>query len=131
MKKIRIMTAVAAALLMIAAAVFADQIYSRVIVTNGATTGASRWTNGVAYSSIELARIWTVASTAASNDLTVVRITADGLYTQAVGTVSVLSSAGNTATFTGKYLKYGDKLATSSSIATGSTIMVEYLISKP
>ena len=130
MKKFRIMTAIFA-IALIATAVFADTIYSRAIITNGTTTGASRWTNQVQYSSIELARIWAVASTAASNDLTIVRVTSDGLYTQAVGTVSVLSSAGNTDTFTGKYLKYGDKLACSSTTATGSTLMVEYLISEP
>lgn len=104
----------------------AASVYDRSTAALGSTTGTAVWTNGWKYSAIELKRIWIVNPLVASNNVAVTRITSDNTYTQTVGTVAVLSSAGNTASFTAAFLKYGDKLAFSSDISTGSTVMVEY-----
>jgi hypothetical protein len=105
--------------------VLAGQVYDR--ATKTLTAGAGTWTNTVQYSAIKLARIWIEASTKAANTVTVTRVTSDGTYTQAVGSVAFTSgSKGNTATFTAGYLKYGDKLAFSSGAASNSVAIIEY-----
>lgn len=115
-------------MIIMTAAVYAASVYDRSVATIGTSTGTAVWTNTWKYSAIELKRIWILDPLVASNTVTVTRISSDNTYTQAVGTVAVLSSAGNTASFTAGYLKYGDRLAFSSGISTGSTVMVEYEI---
>jgi hypothetical protein len=39
-------------------------------------------------------------------------------------------SKGNTATFTAAYLKYGDKLAFSSGLASNSVAVIDYIVEK-
>lgn len=112
--------------MIITAAVYAANVYDRSVVTLGTTTGTATYTNTWKYSALELKRIWVEGSLIASNNVTVTRISSDGVYTQACGTVNVRSGAGNTPTFTAAFLKYGDKLAFASDISTGATVMVEY-----
>lgn len=109
-----------------AAALYAANVYDRSVVTLGTTTGSAVYTNVWKYSALELKRIWVENPLVSSNNVTVNRISADGVYTQSCGTISVRSGAGNTASFTAAYLKYGDKLAFASDISTGATVMVEY-----
>lgn len=127
MKKIfKFVLALMVLLSIMTVAVYAASVYDRSVVTIGTSTGSGVWTNTWKYSAIELKRIWVINPLVASNNVAVTRITSDNTYTQTVGTVAVLASAGNTASFTAAFLKYGDKLAYSSDISTGSTVMVEY-----
>jgi len=127
-KTLKLLTAALfiALVMCIATLVLAGQVYDR--STSTLTDGSGSWTNTVQYSAIKLVRIWVEASTVAANTVTVTRVTADGTYTnQAVGTVAFTSgSAGNTATLTAAYLKYGDILTFSSGTASNSVAMIEY-----
>lgn len=101
----------------------AGQVYDRDTAAVS-TAGAATWTNTYQYAAIKLARIWIVDCARAADTVTVVRVTSDGLYTQAVGTVTVAANTGNQATFTAGYLKPSDKLVFTAS--TSSTAMVEF-----
>ena len=117
------------AILCLVGVVLAGSVYDR--ATKTLTLGAGTWTNTVPYAAIELKRIWIEASVSARNTATVTRVTSDGTYTQAVGTVAFTSgSKGNTATFTAAYLKYGDKLAFSSGLASNSVAVIDYIVEK-
>ena len=128
MKSLKFIVSLVLLVIVMSAAAYAASVYDRSVQSLGTTTGSAVWTNTWKYSAVELKRIWVVNPLVASNNVTVTRITSDNVYTQAVGTVAVLSSAGNTASFTAGFLKYGDKLAFSSDISTGSTVMVEYQV---
>ena len=126
-KTLKLLTAALfiALVMCIATLVLAGQVYDR--STSTLTAGSGSWTNTVQYSAIKLARIWIQSSTAEANTVTVSRVTSDGTYTQSVGTVAFTSgSAGNTATLTAAYLKYGDILTFSSGTASNSVAMIEY-----
>lgn len=101
----------------------AGQVYDRDTAAVS-TAGAATWTNTYQYAAIKLARIWIVDCARAADTVTVVRVTSDGLYTQAVGTVTVAANTGNQATFTAGHLKPYDKLVFTAS--TSSTAMVEF-----
>lgn len=110
-----------------AAVVYAAPVYDRSVVALGTATGTAQWTNTWKYSAIELKRIWILDSLATNATLTATRITADGTYTQAVGTVSSGAlTYGSTSSFTAAHLKYGDRLPLSSSATTGAVVMIEY-----
>ena len=111
---------------------YAGDVYSRGTATLGTSTGTGVFTNTIAYSALDLKRIWVQASLATNATVTVNRITSDGVYTQSVGSVATATAtSGSTASFTAAYLKYGDQLTFSSSATTGATVMVEYLIQQP
>jgi hypothetical protein len=113
-----------------AATAHADPIYQRDVVTIATTPGTATWTNTNAYASLELQRIWIERSLVATDTQTVKRVTSDGVYTQAVGTVAIATSMGNTASLTASFLKYGDKLTFTGTAATGSVAIVEYKLSR-
>ena len=61
----------------------------------------------------------------------VTRVLVDNTYTQAVVTIGSAAGASSTTnTFTADRLKLGDKLAFTSSPATGATIVIEYEVQK-
>lgn len=120
MKKIASLIVVLAALICVARA---GQVYDRDTAAVS-TAGSATWTNTAQYAAIKLARIWIVDSARAADTVTVVRVTSDGLYTQAVGTVTVAASTGNQATFTAGFLEPLDKLVFTAS--TSSTAMIEF-----
>ncbi|MEI6166002.1 MAG: hypothetical protein WCS52_02300 [bacterium] len=126
MKSLKFIVSLVLLVIVMSAAAYAASVYDRSVQSLGTTTGSAVWTNTWKYSAVELKRIWVVNPLVASNNVAISRISADNVYTQTVGTVAVLSSAGNTASFTAGFLKYGDKLLFSSDISTGSTVMVEY-----
>ncbi len=102
----------------------AGQVYDRetVTITN---TGTADWTCDVDYSAVKLVRVWAVSSLATSNNLAIVRVTSDGLYTQTVGSVTGPAPA-STASFIATYLAPGDILRVTSTPATGGVVQVEY-----
>lgn len=106
----------------------ADAVYSRATNTLATTTGAATWTNTQQYAALELKRIWVASDLGTTSTVTVNRITADGVWTQAVGTVTCSAGAGSTTSFTAAYMKGQDKLAFTSSSATGAVVMVEYVV---
>lgn len=124
MKKFNIIAAVA--LMIAVGSALAGSVYDRATKALSASAGTGTWTNTVQYSALNLKRIWIESSLNATSVVTVTRITSDGAYTQAVGSVTCTSSAGSTASFTAAYLKYGDMLYFSSSPGTGATAIVEY-----
>jgi hypothetical protein len=108
----------------------ADGVYDRSIVTVSTTAGTATFTNTVPYAAIELKRIWVERSLAAIDTQTVTRVTSGGVYTQAVGSVTIASSSGSTASFTASYLKYGDMLKFVGTVGTGSVAVVEYEVQR-
>jgi hypothetical protein len=117
-----------AALAVAGAVALAGQVYDRqaITITN---TGTADWENEVPYAAIKLVRVWQLSSLATSNNLTIVRVTADGLYTQTVGSITGPAPA-STATFTAGYLSPGDILRVTSTPATGGVVQVEYEVQK-
>ncbi len=114
---------IAAGLLAVAA--IAGQVYDRATADSD-NDGVATWTNEADYAAIKLARVWVQSAIVATDVVTVVRTTADGLYTQAVGSVTCAASAGSTATFTASYLAAGDILTATGANTTNYTLMVEY-----
>jgi len=98
------------------------------VITNGTATGTAVWTNTARYATIDLKRIWVERSLVANDTVTVNRVTADNVFTQAVGTVAVTSSKGNTSSFTAEYLKYGDMLPFAGTASTGAVIVIDYVV---
>lgn len=124
MKKL-INIGMAVAVLSLMGIAHAGAVYDRTTVTIPAA-GSATWTNGKDYSALKLVRIWQVAATA-SNDIAVARITADGIYTQTVGTITGAATVPNsTASFTAGYLGVGDQLSFVSTPGTGGVVMIEY-----
>lgn len=106
--------------------VYADPVYDRKVVTISTTAGTATFTNTEAYASIALKRIWIERSLIAVNTQTISRVTSDGVYTQSVGSVTTASNSGSTASFTAGYMKYGDKLTFTPTVATGAVAVIEY-----
>lgn len=119
------------AFLALTAVVLAGAVYDRSTVTLGTATGTATWTNTWKYSAVELKRLWVIGGLAAADTCTVARVSSDNLYTQSVGTVTVAANAGNTASFTAAYLKYGDKLTFAGTATTGGTVLIEYEVQQP
>jgi hypothetical protein len=128
-KKIRMLTALAIVGL-IAGIAFAGQVYGRAVKTLSVTAGSGTWTNSSLYAAIELKRIWSDFNRSAANTVTVTRVTSDNTYTGAVGSIVTAAGVGSTASFTAAYLQDGDKLVFASTIATGSTVIIEYEVQK-
>ena len=118
---------VVATLLVVAivAAAVAGSVYDRATKTIP-NTGSTVWTNTTKYAALELKRIWIEGNKNATSTVTVTRVTSDGTYTQAVGTVACTGNKGSTATFTAAYLANGDKLAFANGVTTGATAIIEY-----
>lgn len=121
MKKIMFMLAAAGITVAVA---LAGQVYDRqtVTITN---TGTADWENEVPYAAIKLVRVWQLSSLATSNNLTIQRVTADGMYTQTVGSI-IGPAPASTSSFTAGYLAPGDILRVTSTPATGGVVQVEY-----
>jgi len=118
-----------ALLALMAIIVVAGSVYDRDTVT--LTAGSGTWTNDEPYAALALKRIWIEGSTVEANTVTVTRVSADGTYTQAVGSVTFASgSAGNTATLTAAYCKFGDVISFDSAVNSNSTAMIEYEVQK-
>jgi hypothetical protein len=106
--------------------VMAGQVYDRTEVTLDTTTGTVDWENTYDYSAVKLARVWALSSlSSAGATVSVVRVSADGLYTQAVASITgTLPSS--SATFTAAYLKPGDILRLTSTPTTGAVAQIEF-----
>lgn len=126
MKRFNINIIVGLMLAMVALAAIAGSVYDRDTKALGASTGTATWTNTYKYAAIVLKNVWIQNCLVAVGTVTVSRVTSDGTYTQAVGTVTTAANAGNTTSFTASYLKAGDMLTFSSAPATGSTAMIEF-----
>ena len=115
------------------AVAFAGNVYDRTTKALGASTGVATWTNDYKYAAVELKRIWIESSLTGGTTVTVTRVTSDGTYTQAVGTVALtgVNSNGSTASFTANYLANGDMLKFASAVATGSTAIIEFEAGMP
>ena len=113
------------------APVQAADVYERIVLTNGTATGALTWTNTAKYVAVDLKRIWVERSLSAADTVTVKRVTSGGSFTQAVGTVTVAASVGNTSSFTAEYLKGGDMLTFLSTATTGSVIVADVVYQNP
>jgi len=121
MKKLMLASAIAA---ITAAVTMAGQVYDRqtVEITD---TGTAEWVNDVPYSALKLVRLWKLTSAVGTNTINVVRISADGLYTQTVASIAGPAPANSTA-FSAGYLLPGDVLRFTASPATNGVIQVEY-----
>ena len=104
--------------------VWAGSVYDREWKT--ITSGSAIWTNTRPYAAVQLTRIFVYGSTAATNSITITRVTSGTLSTQTVGSVTLAARAGNTASFTAANMKYGDTLVFSSVLASNATAMVEF-----
>ena len=131
MQKNRIGMLIALAIVgLVAGIAVAGQVYGRAVKTLSVTAGSGTWTNSSLYAAIELKRIWSDFNLSAANTVTVTRVTSDNTYTGTVGTIVTASGVGSTASFTAAYLNDGDKLVFASTIATGSTVIIEYEVQK-
>ncbi len=121
------------AALLVPAKARASDVYNRTVITNTATSFI--WTNTARYVALDLKRVWVERSLVATDTGTVKRITADGLYTQAVCTVAIASGIGNTNSFVAEYFSVGDKLSyaasSAGSAATGSTFIIDGVYQNP
>jgi hypothetical protein len=104
---------------------FAGQVYDRADLDSD-INGVVSWTNEVDYAAVKLARIWVLDAVVATDVVTIVRTTASGEYTQAVGSVTAAGSVGNTATFTAGYLLPGDILTATGANTTNYELQIEY-----
>jgi hypothetical protein len=128
MKRIFCITLLAAMLAVFVSTAKADPVYDRSVVTISTTAGTATFTNTQAYAAIELKRIWIERSLIAVNTQTISRVTADGVYTQSVGSVTTAANSGSTASFTAGFMKYGDKLNFAGTVATGAVAVIEYQV---
>jgi hypothetical protein len=132
-KKVSIVSAVLALLivLLIGSYAMAGAVYDRSTLTLGTTTGTGTWTNTTPYAALSLKRIWIQDALATNGVITVTRVAGDTGYSDTAGTVTMgASTNGSTASFTAAYLKYGDKLAFTTTVATGATAVIEYEVQK-
>jgi hypothetical protein len=114
------------AAIFVTAIAMAGSVYDRSVVSLGSTSGSAVWTNTAKYAAIKLVNIWIANDLVATDTQTIRRVTSGGSYTQAVGTISVATSAGNTTSFTAGYCKYGDMLTFTNTSATGAVAIIEY-----
>jgi hypothetical protein len=128
--KLTFVAAVVTVCLMAAPRAQAGDVADRVYVQLATGTGASTWTNTFQYSSVDLKRIWIQRNLVATDTCTVTRVTSDNLYTDAVGTVAISTSKGNTASFTAEYLKYGDMIPFANTSGTGGVAVIDLIVSK-
>jgi Tfp pilus assembly protein FimT len=106
---------------------FAGSVYGRATSTLSTTAGTGSWNSDSDYAARKLVRIWVENVPVTNQVITVKRVTSDGAYTQAVGSVSCgTAKYGNTATFTAGYLADEDDLTFTPSIATGGVVVIEY-----
>ena len=124
--------AIIAMLAAIALPALAGSVGDRSVVTLGATTGSATWTNTHQYAAISLTRVSVANDLNATNVVTASRIITESStsYTQTVGAVTCVSSAGTQATLAYSGLKYGDVLSFSSLRSTGGTAIVEYEVQR-
>ena len=117
-----------------AMAAVAGSVYDRQFVALSTGAGTGTWQNTEPYAALKLVRIWSQANLNATNQVTATRIVAYSAgsvsYTQTIGTVTCSGSAGSQATLTAGYLKYGDTVAFTSLIGTGSVAIIEYEVQK-
>ena len=108
----------------------AGDVPDRAIVKLG-TTGSATWTNTFAYAGIDLKRIFVESSYVAADTQTIKRVTSDGSYTDAVGTVAISANIGNTASFTAEYLKVGDMLTfTNTAASSNCVVLIDLIVQK-
>lgn len=113
----------------ITVAAIAGQVYDRAVVASD-NDGVAQWTNTADYAAVKLARVWALDSVVATDVVSVVRITSDNLFTQAVGTITAASGGGSQATLTVGYLARGDMLRATGANTTNYSFMVEYEVQK-
>lgn len=113
----------------ITVAAIAGQVYNRAVVSSD-NDGVAQWTNTVDYAAIKLARVWVLDAVVATDVVTVVRITSDNLFTQAVGTITAASGDGSQATLTVGFLDRGDVIKGTGANTTNFTFMVEGEVQK-
>jgi len=111
------------ALVAMAGIAVAGSVYDRATVSTD-VNGLGSYEYDAPYRAIKLTRIWTVAALA-SNDVAVKRVTADGLYTQVVGTV-IGPVGGNISSFSAGYLLPGDSLTFVTTPGTATVFQIEY-----
>jgi len=113
----------------LAGLVYAETIADRVEKSTSAT-GTLTWTNDYPQASVKLIRLSTKGGDPAINTVSVNRVTSDGAWTQAVGTVVLAAGVGTQTTLAYNYLLYGDTLVYSSQIASGTVQLIEFEVSK-
>ena len=121
----RIFAGIALAALVAVGVAVAGQVYDRIEVDSN-IDGVAAWTNTVQYSAVKLARIWVLDAVVATDVVTIVRTTASGEYTQAVGSVTAASGVGSTASFTAAYLLPNDVLTATGANTTNYELQIEY-----
>lgn len=132
MKKIVILAALMLGVANLSA--FAQNVMDRKAVTLPATTGTGTWTQNVEVANIQLLRLSVKNSVIAADTVTVTRITGDTIAeTNTVATVLVVGNVGSTNLVHAVagppvYVKRNDKLSFASTVASGATCYVEYLI---
>jgi hypothetical protein len=110
-----------------------DGVMDRKTVTL-ATAGTATWTQNVEVANILLQRLSVKNSVIAADTVTVTRITGDTIAeTNTVATVLVVGNVGSTNLVHAVagppvYMKRNDKLSFASTVASGATCYVEYLI---
>lgn len=114
-----------AAIGLMAGIVLAGQVYDRAEVESN-IDGVAGWTNTVQYAAVKLARVWVLDAVVATDVVTIVRTTASGEYTQAVGSVTAATGVGSTATFTAAYLAPNDVLTLTGANTTNFEVQIEY-----
>lgn len=123
---LKLMAAVTVAVVGIAVA---GDVADRVQVTTS-SSGAATWTNTFDVSAIELKRFTIKGADPAINTVTVSRVTSDGLWTNACGSVVTAGGVGTQATIAYQYLLYGDKLVFSSHVPSSTVALVEFEVQK-
>lgn len=121
--------AIIAIILVAAFVAYAGNVGGRKFVTLASTTGVGTLSITEPYQAVELKRVSVQGSLNATNVVTVSRIIADAAgnsYTQTVGAVTCAGGVGTQATLAHTLLTYGDSLAFSSLVSTGSVVIVEY-----
>jgi len=114
-----------AAVGLMAGIVIAGQVYDRAEVDSN-IDGVAAWTNTVQYAAVKLTRVWVLDAVVATDVVTIVRTTASGEYTQAVGSVTAASGVGSTASFTATYLAPNDVLTLTGANTTNYEVQIEY-----
>jgi len=121
----RIFAGIALAALVAVGVAVAGQVYDRTEVDSN-IDGVAAWTNTVQYAAVKLTRVWVLDAVVATDVVTIVRTTASGEYTQAVGSVTAASGVGSTASFTATYLAPNDVLTLTGANTTNYEVQIEY-----
>ena len=126
---------VALCVALLSATAFAQgNVIDRKTVTLSTTAGTATWTQNVEVANIQLQRISIVGALAATDTVTVSRVTGETkAETNTVVTIAVASNAGGsnlTHAVGGSpvYMLRNDKLTFATTSGTGATSYVEYLI---